>query len=70
VYNHIWLIGDASAIGASVQAEIDDLAELAQIGGGAPSSAGPGTAAPGGHDEPDQQQQPQKDQGPGSGGKP
>jgi hypothetical protein len=34
VYNHIWLIGDASQIGARVQAEIDELAELAPIGGG------------------------------------
>ncbi len=32
VYNHIWLMGDASAIGGQVQAEIDELAELAQIG--------------------------------------
>ena len=60
VYNHVWLIGDASAIGASVQAEIDDLAELAQIGAGgalAPTTdSEPGTAAPGGHDEPIPQQ--------------
>jgi hypothetical protein len=64
VYNHIWLIGDASAIGASVQAEIDDLAELAQIGGGAAptTDSQPGTAAPGGHDEPDQAQQDQQQQ--------
>jgi hypothetical protein len=64
VYNHIWLIGDASAIGASVQAEIDDLAELAQIGGDEPSG-GAGAAGPAGHDEPDPQQQPQ-----GGGGQP
>ena len=62
VYNHVWLIGDASAIGASVQAEIDDLAELTQIGSGgalAPTTDDePDAAAPGGHDEPtpDQQQ--------------
>jgi hypothetical protein len=35
VYNHVWLIGDASAIGASVQAEIDELAEVAEVGPGA-----------------------------------
>jgi hypothetical protein len=35
VYNHVWLIGDASQIGAVVQAEIDELAELAPIGEGA-----------------------------------
>src|SRR5262249_62436671 len=39
VYNHIWLMGDASAIGAEVQAEGDQLAELASIGGGGSGSA-------------------------------
>jgi hypothetical protein len=65
VYNHIWLIGDASAIGASVQAEIDDLAELAQIGDAAPGA--PGRGAPPGHDEaePEQQQGRQQPQGGG-----
>lgn len=33
-YNHVWVIGDQDAIGVSEQAEIDELAELAQIGGG------------------------------------
>lgn len=33
-YNHIWLIGDQDAIDVSEQAEIDELAELAKIGGG------------------------------------
>jgi hypothetical protein len=64
VYNHVWLIGDASAIGASVQAEIDDLAELAQIGAGGPlaptTDSEPDAAAPGGHDEPSAQQQDQQ----------
>jgi hypothetical protein len=46
VYNHVWLIGDASQIGARVQAEIDELAELAPIGGGT------GAAAPATDDEP------------------
>lgn len=32
-YNHIWLIGDQDAIDVSEQAEIDELAELAKIGG-------------------------------------
>jgi ell wall binding domain 2 (CWB2) len=41
VYNHIWLMGDATAIGGQVQAQIDELAELAQVGGGA--AAGQGT---------------------------
>ena len=35
VYNHIWIMGDATAIGGQVQAEIDELAELAPIGGAA-----------------------------------
>lgn len=32
-YNHVWLIGDEGAIDVSQQAEIDELAELARIGG-------------------------------------
>jgi len=32
-YNHVWVIGDEGAIDVSQQAEIDELAELAQIGG-------------------------------------
>lgn len=32
-YNHVWVIGDADAVSVSQQAEIDELAELAQIGG-------------------------------------
>ena len=41
VYNHIWLMGDATAIGGQVQAEVDELAELAQVGG---ATANQGTA--------------------------
>jgi len=33
-YNHVWVIGDEDAIDVNQQAEIDQLAELAQIGGG------------------------------------
>jgi len=32
-YNHVWVIGDQEAIDVKVQAEIDQLAELAKIGG-------------------------------------
>lgn len=32
-YNHVWLIGDTDAIGVGEQAEIDEIAELAPIGG-------------------------------------
>jgi hypothetical protein len=33
-YNHIWVIGDQESIDVSEQAEMDELAELARIGGG------------------------------------
>ncbi|HWB70064.1 MAG TPA: cell wall-binding repeat-containing protein [Solirubrobacterales bacterium] len=32
-YNHVWIIGDQEAIDVNQQAEIDNLAELTQIGG-------------------------------------
>jgi Cell wall binding domain 2 (CWB2) len=50
VYNHIWLMGDATAIGGQVQAEVDELAELAQIGSaaGTQGTASGGVAQPGG----------------------
>jgi hypothetical protein len=57
VYNHVWVIGDSSAIGAAVQAEIDQLAELTEVGPGAGGTVseggGSGSATPGGpEDEP------------------
>jgi hypothetical protein len=50
VYNHVWLMGDATAIGGEVQAEVDELAELAQIGAaaGTQGTARGGIAQPGG----------------------
>lgn len=33
-YNHVWVIGDQEAIGVSQQADVNELAELAKIGGG------------------------------------
>jgi len=52
VYNHIWIMGDATAIGGQVQAEIDELAELAPIGAGGGAgnqgTANGGIAQPGG----------------------
>ncbi|HEY6730672.1 MAG TPA: cell wall-binding repeat-containing protein [Solirubrobacterales bacterium] len=33
-YNHVWVIGDQAAIDVSQQAEVNELAELAKIGGG------------------------------------
>ncbi len=44
VYNHVWLIGDSGAIGGRVQAEVDELAELAEVG---PGAGGPVGQAPG-----------------------
>jgi hypothetical protein len=49
VYNHVWLMGDATAIGGQVQAEVDELAELAPVGNaGGQSSAAGGAVQPGG----------------------
>jgi hypothetical protein len=33
-YNHVWVIGDQTQIDVVQQAEVDELAELAKIGGG------------------------------------
>ena len=41
VYNHVWLMGDAGAIGGQVQAEVDELAELAPIGDEGSADIGP-----------------------------
>ena len=55
VYNHIWLMGDATAIGGEAQAEVDELAELVPIGA---ASQGTGLAQPGAPEgEPTPQQQ-------------
>ena len=35
-YNHVWVIGNQNAIDVTQQAEIDQLAELAKIGGSEP----------------------------------
>ena len=48
MYNHVWLMGDATAIGGQVQAEVDQLAELAPIGNAPGSGATGGVAQPGG----------------------
>jgi len=48
VYNHVWLMGDATAIGGEVQAAVDQLAELAPIGETAgQGNTGGGIAQPG-----------------------
>ncbi len=40
VYNHIWLIGDETAISVGFQAQVDDLAEAAKIRSGTGSPVG------------------------------
>jgi hypothetical protein len=35
VYNHVWLIGDSAVLGARLQAEVDEIVELAEVGPGA-----------------------------------
>jgi len=46
VYNHVWLMGDATAIGGEVQAAVDQLAELAPVGGAAGGAATGGIGQP------------------------
>jgi hypothetical protein len=72
VYNHVWVIGDSSVIGARVQADVDELAEVTEVGAGAggpieesTGSSSTGSAPPN-HDEPEAEPQ---GQGQG-GGKP
>jgi hypothetical protein len=43
VYNHAWIIGDTSAISTELQAQVDELAEVAQV----TSGSGPALASPG-----------------------
>ena len=52
VYNHVWLIGDTSALSVDLQAEVDELAEVAPVtsgsgaGAGSDSSIGPEPGTP------------------------
>jgi len=41
VYNHVWLIGDTSALSVDLQAEVDELAEVAPVTSGSGSDSGP-----------------------------
>ncbi|HET8975737.1 MAG TPA: cell wall-binding repeat-containing protein, partial [Solirubrobacterales bacterium] len=68
VYNHLWLLGDSSAIGGRVQAEIDELAELAEVGPGAGGPVGPQTGGALGL-APRQDSEPEPDDQGGSGDK-
>jgi len=47
VYNHVWLIGDQDAISVGFQAQVDELAEVAQVRSG----SGPTPSAPSGRPE-------------------
>lgn len=50
LYNHGWLIGDTSALSVDLQAEVDDLAEVAPVtsgsGSGSSGAVGPPPGAP------------------------
>ena len=52
VYNHVWVIGDSSAIGATVQAEVDELAELTEVGPGAGGTVSGGEGTGDGRERP------------------
>lgn len=58
LYNHVWLIGDTSALSVDLQAEVDELAEVAPVtsgsGGGSPSGLGPAPGTPESQPEPQQ----------------
>lgn len=46
VYNHVWLIGDQSAISVGFQSQVDDLAEVAQVRSGTGGTLGPPPGTP------------------------
>ena len=46
VYNHVWLIGDTSALSVDLQAEVDELAEVAPVTSGSGSTLGPAPGVP------------------------
>lgn len=57
LYNHVWLIGDDSALSIDLQARVDELAEVAPVtSGSGGSSLGPTPGTP--ESQPDQNQKP------------
>ncbi len=46
LYNHVWLIGDTSALSVGLQAEVDELAEVAPVTSGSGSGLGPAPGVP------------------------
>ena len=45
VYNHVWLIGDQTTISVGFQAQVDDLAEVAQVRSGTGAGVEPPSTA-------------------------
>jgi hypothetical protein len=55
VYNHIWLIGDTDELSVDLQAQVDELAEVAPVTSGSGSSSlGPVPGTPESQPEPNQ----------------
>jgi hypothetical protein len=52
LYNHVWLIGDTSALSVDLQAELDDLAEVAPVSSGSGTQPAPDSAPESQPDEP------------------
>jgi hypothetical protein len=59
LYNHVWLIGDTSALSVGLQAEVDEIAEVAPVTSASGSTLGPAPGEP--ESQPDE---PNKDSGP------
>ena len=57
LYNHIWLIGDTTAISVAFQADVDELAEVAPVTSGSGPSPAQAPSAP--ESQPNDQQQTQ-----------
>lgn len=55
VYNHVWVIGDPTAISVPVQAQVDELAELAEVTSGTGADV---LGAPPGAPEPEREDDP------------
>jgi hypothetical protein len=55
LYNHVWLIGDTSALSVDLQAQLDEIAEVAPVtSGSGEDTLGPPPGTPEAQPEPDQ----------------
>jgi hypothetical protein len=64
LYNHIWIIGDKTALSVDAQVELDEIAEVARVESGTGDELlGPGSAEPEVPEEPKDEKQKSKDQG-------